>query len=283
MSQPFEHSPLRARHVQRLESVVDFIDRCLGEDLDLDRLAREATYSPFHFHRLFAALTGETAGELVRRRRLETAAGRLRHCPGEPIVEVAVHCGFGSGPAFARAFRRRFLMSPGEWRAAGAARIERRPHGMSAVRVVRRAPFDVVYQRERGDYSASTVPLWNRTLPWLDQLMLADQPLLSVGLDDPTITSAERCRLDACVEVPPGWTHADRSVLRRSLPGGLYAVLRYVGDSRELHLRWAELLQHWLPESAYTLAEGPFFARHLPGASSPLGALLDCELHMPVR
>ncbi|MFC5528162.1 helix-turn-helix domain-containing protein [Cohnella yongneupensis] len=40
--------------------------------------AREFGYSPFHFHRLFQAWTGETFGKYVRVRRLANAARELR-------------------------------------------------------------------------------------------------------------------------------------------------------------------------------------------------------------
>ena len=40
----------------------------LDEALDLETLAREAGIAPFHFHRIFRGMTGETSLELARRR-----------------------------------------------------------------------------------------------------------------------------------------------------------------------------------------------------------------------
>ncbi len=67
-----------------------------------------AHFSPFHFHRLFAAWTGETLGDYLRRRRVEQAALRLRSQPRLSVLEAALGVGFGSGEAFARAFRQHF-------------------------------------------------------------------------------------------------------------------------------------------------------------------------------
>ena len=68
------------------EGVVDFVDAHLDGVLSLERMATIAAMSPFHFHRLFHAWSGETLNEFVRRRRLDVAAGRLRHCPDEKIT-----------------------------------------------------------------------------------------------------------------------------------------------------------------------------------------------------
>ena len=44
----------------------------------VDRLARVARFSPYHFHRIFKALVGEGVNEYVRRLRLESAAVALK-------------------------------------------------------------------------------------------------------------------------------------------------------------------------------------------------------------
>ena len=89
-----------------------------------------AHFSAFHFHRLFRAWTGETLGDYLRRRRVETGALRLATQPRSTVLEVALAVGFGSGEAFARAFRQRFGATPSAWRAAGSA-IPVRPSAVS--------------------------------------------------------------------------------------------------------------------------------------------------------
>ena len=60
-----------------MHRVIEAIDRRLDQPLDLASLAAVAHFSPYHFHRLFAAWTGETLGDYLRRRRVEQAASRL--------------------------------------------------------------------------------------------------------------------------------------------------------------------------------------------------------------
>jgi AraC-like DNA-binding protein len=107
---------LPGHHVRRLQLVMQHIEANLHADLSLERLADLAAFSPFHFHRLFRAWAGETTKAFVRRRRLETAAIRLRHGPEGRVGTICVSCGFASSEAFARAFREHFGMTPSQWR-----------------------------------------------------------------------------------------------------------------------------------------------------------------------
>src|SRR5712664_4336900 len=108
----------RAVYEARMHRVLEHIDRHLDEPLELDTLAKVANFSSFHFHRLFTAWFGETLGDYVRRRRLETAAMRLVAQPRLPVLQVALSVGFGSTEAFARAFKTRFASTPTGWRAS---------------------------------------------------------------------------------------------------------------------------------------------------------------------
>src|SRR5262245_39691809 len=104
---------VRARFLR----AVDYIEEHLREPVALADAAARAELSPPHFSRLFRALTGETFGSYLRRRRLTLAAERLA-APGRapPLVELAFECGYDSQEAFTRAFKRVFSMTPGAYR-----------------------------------------------------------------------------------------------------------------------------------------------------------------------
>ena len=59
----------------RLHRAQAHIESALDEPLRLRSLARQAAFSPFHFHRLFARLTGEGVHAHVQRLRLERVPG----------------------------------------------------------------------------------------------------------------------------------------------------------------------------------------------------------------
>src|SRR3984893_5407048 len=106
----------RSEYAARMHRVLEYIDRQLDQQLELDTLAKVANFSSFHFHRLFTAWFGETLGDYVRRRRLEVAALRLVAQPRLAVLQVALSVGFGSTEAFARAFKTRFGSTPTGWR-----------------------------------------------------------------------------------------------------------------------------------------------------------------------
>jgi AraC family transcriptional regulator len=74
------HTKLKTRwndYRERILRVLTHIQEHLDEPLDLEVLARVTCFSSFHFHRIFAAMTGETIADHVRRLRLERAATEL--------------------------------------------------------------------------------------------------------------------------------------------------------------------------------------------------------------
>lgn len=124
-------SALRREYTARINRVLDYIDAHLGEELALETLARVASFSPFHFHRVFGAIVGEPLGCYIQRIRIEKAAGQLLADPERPITAIAYDCGFSGSAAFARAFREYFGMTASEWRLKGepAACPESAPAG----------------------------------------------------------------------------------------------------------------------------------------------------------
>ncbi|MGC4123257.1 MAG: AraC family transcriptional regulator [Myxococcales bacterium] len=110
----------RAEYAARINRVVDHVEKHLDEPLALEDLAKVACFSPFHFHRLFKAFTGESLYQFVLRLRLEKAASQLVQHPNKSVTAIALDCGFGSSASFARSFRAAFGMSASQWRDGGS-------------------------------------------------------------------------------------------------------------------------------------------------------------------
>jgi AraC family transcriptional regulator len=83
----------------------------------LDTIAARAGWSPFHLHRAFRAVVGETPKQFIQRLRLERAAARLL-LNDDSVLSVAGDAGFNSHEVFTRAFRRHFGRTPIAYRAA---------------------------------------------------------------------------------------------------------------------------------------------------------------------
>ena len=106
----------RAEYQRRVNKVLDHIRTHRSQELTLEELAAVASFSPFHFHRVFKSIVGENLREHIQRTRLEYAANQLATNPHVDILEVALDSGFNSASAFARAFKERFGVTASEWR-----------------------------------------------------------------------------------------------------------------------------------------------------------------------
>lgn len=103
-------------YLSRINSVILYIEKNLDKVLDLDTISRHANFSPFHFHRIFTALIGETPADFILRLRIEKAAKLLQEDTNILIVEIAYRCGFTNQTTFSRAFRKYFSMTAHEFR-----------------------------------------------------------------------------------------------------------------------------------------------------------------------
>lgn len=92
----------------------DLIDRDYATPLDLDAMAREASYSKYHFARAFAAAYGETPRAYLTRRRIERAKSLLR-AANLSVTEVCLMVGFESLGSFSALFKRLVGQSPSEY------------------------------------------------------------------------------------------------------------------------------------------------------------------------
>ena len=110
---------LREEYTARINRVIDYIEGNIDKELPLDELAKIAHFSPFHFHRIFRAMAGETLNDFIQRIRIEKAATKLVLNPKKSITEIAFECGFSGSSTFARAFREAFHMSASDWRSGG--------------------------------------------------------------------------------------------------------------------------------------------------------------------
>ena len=117
---------ISARYPERLQRVVDYVAAHLDQSLDLDTLAGVAHFSPYHFHRLYRGVLGETVNDTVRRLRLRRSAIDLLD-PEQNIDRVARRAGYSSQAAFTRAFRSEYGDPPARYR--DAHRVAAIEHG----------------------------------------------------------------------------------------------------------------------------------------------------------
>jgi AraC family transcriptional regulator len=296
-------------YVDRMHRVTAYIDQHLDQFLDLETLAEVAHFSPFHFHRLFSALMGETLGAYLRRRRCEVAATRLLAQPKLSVLQIALGVGFGSAEAFTHAFGARFGCSPTTWRLQQAAeraaisnpdqaisKLDQVQHDKTAkngvpiktetpmkVQIIERKPTSIAYLRHVGPYGQPISEFWQtQVYPWMVANGLIGQPRYGISHDDPSVTAPEQCRYDAGCETPAK-ALARGNAHRTTIPGGQYAALGFKGVVADFGPAWDALLRDWLPSSGFQLDSRPMF-EYYPTDSSydPSTGVLECQLCVPV-
>ena len=115
----FSAHPAPDEQRSAMRPVTAHIDANLGRPLPVGELAHVAGMSRAHFSRLFAASEGLPPAEYVLERRLETAARLLVRGGAQSVKEIAILTGFADPNYFAKAFRRRYGLSPTEFRTTG--------------------------------------------------------------------------------------------------------------------------------------------------------------------
>lgn len=99
----------------RLERVFQFIDANLHNSPSLKEVAEIAYFSPYHFHRIFKLLTGETLKTFINRRKIENSVIDLMHT-SQSITHIAHHYGFNDNAAYSKAFKKFYGNSPSQFK-----------------------------------------------------------------------------------------------------------------------------------------------------------------------
>lgn len=279
----------------RILRVLMHIQQHLDEQLPLEGLAGIACFSPFHFHRVFRGMVGESVKEHIRRLRLERAASQLK-LGKAPVTQIAFDAGYASHEAFTRAFAAWFGKSPSEFRTLRRPRLPEAASGLhyqreratvrfKAVRggttmkveIKRIEPRRVAFMRHVGPYN-EVGATWDKLLPVLGKEGLLGGDTLCLGLchDDPEVTPPAKLRYDACVTVDQEF-RGDGEIGVQIIPGGEYAMATHEGPYNKLGQTYAALLGQWLPRSGRQLAAKPCFEVYLnsPESSPPEELLTD--------
>ncbi len=244
----------REDYNQRMLRVLVHIQQHLDEALPLDELAAVACFSPYHFHRIFKGMTGESVKQHVRRLRLERAV--LRLCTtDQQVTRIAFDAGYEAHEAFTRAFRAAFGVPPQQYRADARARrrieaptdvhyavdgsvesfhpVESGATPMD-VQIKMIEPLHVAFVRHTGPYD-QVGQAWERLCDWagMNALFGPDTRMFGASYDDPEVTPAEKIRYDACITVDePVQGEGDIGV--QTLGGGRYAVALHEGPYQRL-------------------------------------------------
>lgn len=262
-------------------------DNPAGEH-SLDAMADVAALSRFHFHRVFAAMTGETLAEAVRRVRLHRAAEALVRSEA-PLAALARDHGYADAAGFSRAFRAAYGLSPGEFRRRGKAlpetlrRITREGDSMYPVTLETTPPQRLIGLPFTGPYltigaafdrlaaEIGALGLWPRT-----------RGLVGVYFDDPASVPAEALRSFAGVLVAEDLPLPE-GMQEHRLDGGRHARMAFRGPYAGMGLAYEWLYGSWLAASGEAPRSAPCWERYLNTPQSAAPEDLATDIYLPLE
>lgn len=285
--------------LERLNEAMDHIERHLDQRIEAAGLARIALTSEYHFRRMFSALAGMPLSEYIRRRRL-TVAGAEVLSGRRPLLDVAVRYGYGSGEAFARAFRAVHGVGPGEARRGGAVlrsqprmsfRLTIEGSGSMEYRIVEKAEFRIVGRKARVPLVHAGVNpaieefvrgIGQRELQRLEELSDQEPHGIVSAVDNLDESREEGTGLDYYHAVVTGAPEpVPEGMESLTVPAGTWAVFENSGEfPRALQYLWRDAFTQWFPANPYRSRPGPEILRT---RLSEDGAEADAQIWIPVE
>lgn len=276
----------RIDYQARIDRVLLWLDAHRDEAVTPAEAASVAAFSPYHFHRVFRGVTGESLMQCLRRLRLESAARRLRY-GDESVTDIAFGAGFDSHEGFTRAFKAHFGVAPSVWRSQESARrVEALAEALPIPTVeVRDVPAQtMICMRHQGDFG-DVGAVWARFLGLAGQagLYRGTEQLIGCYPDDPDVTPAGLIRFDV------GLVETDRHVgdlpaaLRREVvPAGRWAVCVHAGSYDTLSATYLRLVGGYFPSAGLGLADRPCMEVYRNTPVDTADADLRTEVWAPV-
>ncbi len=278
---------IQADHKNRIRRVFEFIDKNLDSDLSLNTLSAIAFFSPFHFHRVFKFITGETLHEYVTRRRIEKSALDLLH-KSSTTTAIAHTYGFSDNASYSKAFKKYFGVSPTEFKKQNPNRHSKirqlnskngqeYPEGekyicvintlkewikMNAKIEIKTMPkMDVAYVSSNGPQNLENA--YGKLVQWATPkgLMNDQTKMITIYHDSFKVTQANKVRMSASVLLDQT-VEAEGEIGLTTIAAGKCIVGRFEIGLNEFEKAWTGLFV-WINENGYKKADrAPFEVYH---------------------
>lgn len=294
-------------HQQRINQIFEYIDEHLETDLSLNQLSKIALFSPYHFHRIFKFVMGETLNKYVIRKRIEKSAAGLLHSQLS-VHNIALKYGFQDHSSFTRAFKKYYGVSPTNFK-------KQHPNRFSKIRQVNSKNGQTYPTQEQylciiddltkwikmnASIEVKTTPEMNlaylssigsenlghafqQLIKWATPKGLFNQQskMATVYHDSFKITEADKVRMSAGI-ILQSPMEADGVVQTTSIPAGKHIIGSFEIGVADFEKSWTSLFL-WMNENGYQKADrNPFEIYHNDFNKHPeLKCVVD--FYIPVR
>ena len=232
---------MKKRHYeQRFLRALHYLENHYTDSIDLQRFADAANVSPWHWHRLYRDVMGETLHTTVKWMRLHRAAWLIAYTD-KPVADIARECGYNNAQSFARSFRDAYGFSPQQYR--------ERPPSRYPVRIETRAAVAVAMLAHTGECQRLGDTFYQ--LESLLRLRGAETSQARAFSIHPAIDPLHAEKHVAASVAPE---YAMAPLQAGEIAGGRYAVLRHRGPYADLDYAYEWFAQEWFAAAGQHIA-----------------------------
>jgi len=248
----------RQIYIEKINNVQDYIEKHLDEEITVQQLSKIASFSEYHFQRIFKQLTSESLHSFIKRLRLEKAIFLLRSNRKLTIQDIALSVGFSNQASFAKALKEKFRLNASQIKKMNDSEIHQminknRTNGKVltndsyytdlielAIQIVE--PLKVLYTRYTGVYKGNSdlfSRLFTKLYCFADKNKLVSQETrwFVVYHDYSDLTSEEKLRLSVCMSIKNDVSNQGEFG-SMELAGGRYAVGKFILGTDEYQGAW---------------------------------------------
>jgi AraC family transcriptional regulator len=260
-------------YIHLIQIAIDYMEEHLSSPITLKSIARYVHVSPFHFHRTFRLITGESVASYLRKRRFSLASIELLET-NERIIDIAMRSGFGSHESFTRSFKQVTGVNPDLYRVRGIASFQFSKLPLTENELFSGYTYDSVPQVSIQALAAFQVsglllknllisdsPSMENNQRRIEELWGSIQPSVEnydeqVGVIIPTgglrynYLAGVRNYADHPSPLPVNWEISN-------IPKQLYAIVSHHGTLAEIPNLYKYILGDWISNIAYTLTFAP--------------------------
>ncbi|MEH6451502.1 MAG: GyrI-like domain-containing protein [Psychromonas sp.] len=298
----------------RIERVTQYIEANISNNISLTEVAKVSCFSPYHFHRIFTAIVGETVNDYIVRRRLERAINSLIFKTELSITQVAFDNGFSSSANFSKSVKLYFGFSPSEIRDPEKIKNSKigkiyskygkvfTPYDLYPNRItneVMNKPYlkdtnmkievrELDSQRvctvasQRGYEPEAIYDAWDKLIDWATSngIEKEKQKCFAFAFDNPTVTPVDKCRYDASIVIDHS-IKVNLPFISSEIPQGKYAVLYFKGTPEETIKAQLSIYSDWLPDSGFEPDNFPMLEHYLNDAR--VDGYVEMEIYVKLK
>lgn len=292
----------RQTYIEKINTVQDYIENHLDEEISIHKLSQIASFSEYHFQRIFKQFTSESLYSFIKRLRLEKAIFLLRSNQKLTIQDIALSVGFSNQASFAKALKEKYKLNASQIKRLNDLEInymidENRTNGKVltsdsyynnpielTIQIVE--PIKVLYIRYTGAYKGNS-DLFSKLFTKLycfankTKLLSKDTKWFVVYHDYSELTAQEKLRLSVCMSIKEKLTYEGEFGCME-ISGGRYAVGKFLIRVDEYQSAWNYMTSKWLPDSGYLPDDRFCFEYYPPQEKEDEHSRRVVELFIPI-